>query len=74
MKIGNYLEFLSGLESWWFRLIRRVFAQNERIWQKNVAVCLAKRFIVKVNDYWGYEISHIDVMQRRSMGTSTWAA
>jgi len=28
-----------------FKLIRRVFAQNERIWQENVAVCPAKRDI-----------------------------
>jgi len=26
------------------RLIQRVFARNGRIWQRNVAICLAKRY------------------------------
>jgi len=42
--------------------------ETKEIWQRNVAVGLAKRVLfVKVDDFWGYDTCHIDMMQQHTM-------
>jgi len=47
-------------------ILRKTKESGRKTWW---SASWSELLIIKIDDYWGYEIGHIDVMQQRSMGT-----